>query len=175
MSKSSTTTVRRTPVQAVSAASDTMLVHAETLTVETRERVELVDVTVEIAERVRLSGLREGTVSIFSLHTTCAVFINEAQQALHSDIKQFLEQVAARDGGWRHNDPAHSDCDRSNADSHLRAMLLGHSLTLQVTAGEPVLGQWQRVIVGELDGPRTRTLRVQMMGLGPGASPGGSV
>ena len=62
-----------------------------------------------------------------------------------------------------HNDPAHSDCDRLNADAHLRAMLLGHSLTLQVTGSEVVLGQWQRVLVAELDGPRSRTLRVQIM------------
>ena len=64
-----------------------------------------------------------------------------------------------------HNDPQHSDCDRVNADAHLRAMLLGHSLTLQVSGGEPVLGQWQRVLVAELDGPRSRTLRVQVMGI----------
>jgi secondary thiamine-phosphate synthase enzyme len=51
-----------------------------------------------------------------------------------------------------------------NADSHLRAMLLGHSLTLQVTGGEVVLGQWQRVLAAEMDGPRARTIRVQLMG-----------
>jgi secondary thiamine-phosphate synthase enzyme len=65
-----------------------------------------------------------------------------------------------------HNDPEHSDCDRGNADAHLRAMLLGHSVTLQVSGGEVVLGQWQRVLVAELDGPRSRSLRVQIMGLG---------
>jgi len=178
MSKSSTTTVRRAPVHAVSTSSGTLVVHADTLIVQTEQRVELVDVTDQITARVRGAAVREGTVNIFSMHTTCAVFINEAQQALHSDIKQFLEQVVARDAEWRHNDPDHSDCDRFNADSHLRAMLLGHSLTLQVTGGEPVLGQWQRVLVGELDGPRARTLRVQVMGIGsacgPSAAPEGS-
>ena len=63
-----------------------------------------------------------------------------------------------------HNDPAHSDCDRMNADSHLRAMLLGHSLTLPISGGEVVLGQWQRILLAELDGPRPRTIRVQIMG-----------
>jgi secondary thiamine-phosphate synthase enzyme len=99
------------------------------------------------------------------MHTTCAVFINEAQTALHADIKKFLDQAVARDAAWLHNDPSQSDCDRMNADSHLRAMLLGHSLTLQVTGGELALGQWQRVIVAELDGPRARTLRLQAMGM----------
>jgi secondary thiamine-phosphate synthase enzyme len=63
-----------------------------------------------------------------------------------------------------HNDPEHSDCDRNNADAHLRAMLLGHSMTLQIAGGELVLGQWQRVIAAELDGPRTRTFRMQVQG-----------
>ena len=170
MSKSSTTTVRRAPVVGVSTSSGTLRMHADTLVVQTEQRVELVDVTDQIAECVRRAAVGEGTVHIFSMHTTCAVFINEAQQALHSDIKQFLEQVVARDAEWQHNDPTQSDCDRFNADSHLRAMLLGHSLTLQVTGGEPVLGQWQRVIVGELDGPRARTLRVQVMGIGNAAA-----
>ena len=54
--------------------------------------------------------------------------------------QRFLEQIVARDGEWMHNDPQHSDCDRMNADAHLRAMLLGHSLTLQISGGELVLG-----------------------------------
>ena len=102
---------------------------------------------------------------MWSLHTTCAVFINENQSALHADILSFLEQTVSRDGKWRHNDPEFSDCDRNNADAHLRAMLLGHSMTLQITGGELVLGQWQRVLAAELDGPRTRSLRVQIQGV----------
>jgi secondary thiamine-phosphate synthase enzyme len=99
------------------------------------------------------------------MHTTCALFINEAQKALHADILHVLEQVVDRDAEWMHNDPQHSDCDRMNADSHLRAMLLGHSVTLQIGAGELVLGQWQRVLVAELDGPRARSVRIQVMGV----------
>ena len=140
-------------------------VRADTVTVQTKERVELKDITGEIVELVRRSGVRDGIVSIWSMHTTCAVFINEAQRALHADIKRLLEAMVERHADWMHNDPQHSDCDRVNADSHLRAMLLGHSLTLQVSGGEPVLGQWQRVLVAELDGPRSRTLRVQVMGV----------
>src|SRR5207302_736806 len=55
--------------------------------------------------------------------------------------------------------------DRMNADSHLRAMLLGHNLTLQVSGGEVVLGQWQRVLLAELDGPRAGSLRIQIFGI----------
>jgi secondary thiamine-phosphate synthase enzyme len=140
------------------------MVRGETLTVPTAERVELIDVTDRIVALVRASAVRDGIVSLWSMHTTFAIFMNESQKALHADIKRLLETMVARDAGWMHNDPVHSDCDRSNADAHLRAMLLGHSLTLQVSGGELVLGQWQRVLVAELDGPRSRTLRVQMMG-----------
>jgi secondary thiamine-phosphate synthase enzyme len=121
-------------------------------------------VTDTVIEHVRRSGVGEGLASLWSMHTTCALFINEAQTALHADILRVLEQMVDRDAQWMHNDPEHSDCDRMNADSHLRAMLLGHSVTLQVTAGEPVLGQWQRVLVGEMDGPRARSIRIQVMG-----------
>jgi secondary thiamine-phosphate synthase enzyme len=150
----------------VAKASGDFAVRAETLTIQTEERVELIDITDRLVELVRASGVRDGIVSLWSMHTTCAVFINEAQRALHADIKRLLETMVDRDADWMHNDPQHSDCDRVNADSHLRAMLLGHSLTLQVSAGQPVLGQWQRVLVAELDGPRSRTLRVQVMGVG---------
>jgi secondary thiamine-phosphate synthase enzyme len=165
MSKSSTVTKRVSPMAGASATNGGLIVRAETVTVQTAERIELHDLTDRVTAFVHASGVREGTVSVWSLHTTCAVFINEVQAALHADIKRFLDLAVARDGAWMHNDPAHSDCDRMNADSHLRAMLLGHSLTLQVAGGDLVLGQWQRVLIAELDGPRARTIRLQAMGI----------
>ena len=140
-------------------------VREDSFLVQTNQRVQLLDITDTIVERVRRSGIRAGLVNVFSLHTTCALFVNEAQQALHADILRLLEQVVDRDAAWLHNDPQHSDCDRMNADSHLRAMVLGHSVTLQVSGGKPVLGQWQRVLVAEMDGPRPRSMRVQTMGV----------
>jgi secondary thiamine-phosphate synthase enzyme len=159
-------TVRETPVARTTAASiGGMAVVAETIEIDTTERIELVDLTDTVMAFVRQSGVKEGLISLWSMHTTCSVFINESQQALEADIKGFLETIAGRGGYYRHNDPKHSDCDRQNADSHLRAMVLGHSLTLQVSGGELVVGQWQRVLCGELDGPRTRTVRAQVMGI----------
>ena len=141
-----------------------MTVRAETVTIETAERFELVDITDQLRAFLSRAQIAEGLLSVWSLHTTCAVFINEAQRALHADIKRALEQIIARETDWMHNDPKHSDCDRSNADAHLRAMLLGHNLTLQISGGALVLGQWQRVLAAELDGPRTRSLRLQALG-----------
>jgi secondary thiamine-phosphate synthase enzyme len=165
MSKRSTVTVREQPVADVASVSGALQVHGETLTVETDQRIQVVDLTEQAMGLVRRLHIREGHLNLFSTHTTCTVFINEFQKALLSDMTRFLEDVVARDAEYLHNDPAHSDCDRMNADSHLRAMLLGHSLTLQVSGGEIVLGQWQRILMAELDGPRSRTLRLSVMGV----------
>lgn len=166
MSKASQVTVRETPVQEVTSVSaGGMVIQGEHLVVESSERVELVDLTDRVMALVRRSGLREGMVSLWSMHTTCALFINESQTALLADIRRVLEEFAAPDQYYRHNDPAHSDCSRANADAHLRALLLGHSVTLQMSGGELVLGQWQRILMAELDGPRSRTLRVQLLGM----------
>ena len=101
---------------------------------------------------------------VTSLHTTLALFINEYQAALLEDIRTFLEESVVRERYYKHNDPAHSDCDRSNADAHLRALLLGHHLVLPIRNGELLLGAFQSVILAELDGPRERALQVQILG-----------
>lgn len=165
MSKSSLTSVRQTPAADVRTTAASVTIHAETMTLETSDRVELVDLTERIGAVVARSKVKEGLVSVWSMHTTCALFINEVQTALHADIKQFLENTVSSEAPWVHNDPRHSDCDRNNADAHLRAIILGHSMTLQISGAELVLGQWQRILAAELDGPRTRGIRVQVQGL----------
>jgi secondary thiamine-phosphate synthase enzyme len=166
MTRSSTLTVRDRPVEEMATATvGGLTIRSQTLTVPTDHRVELVDLTALMMAFVAKGGIREGLVSLWSMHTTCALFINEFQTALLADIKGFLERMIARDEAYVHNDPQYSDCDRMNADSHLRAMLLGHHLTMQVSGGEVVLGQWQRILMAELDGPRARSLRVQIIGI----------
>lgn len=166
MSRSSVVTVRETPVaKTASVSAGGLAVVAETIEVDTNERIELVDLTDTVMAFVRRSGVQEGLLSLWSMHTTCTVFINESQPALEADILAFLEDAVARTKYYKHNDPAHSDCDRQNADAHLRAMLLGHSVTMQISGGELVVGQWQRVLCGEMDGPRTRTIRAQVQGI----------
>jgi len=138
--------------------------HTRTLTVSTRERLELLNVTDLLAARVRESGIRQGIALVNSMHTTLALFINEYQPALLDDIRAFIEELVARDRYYKHNDPNFSDCDRSNADAHLRATLLGHSLVLPVEDGRLALGTFQSVILAELDGPRDRVLQLQLLG-----------
>lgn len=136
----------------------------EYLSLKTEERIQLIDVTPRLISRARRSEVKDGLLLVQSLHTTMAVFINEVQDALLSDIRTFLETVAPRSADWMHNDPRYSDCDRQNADAHLRAMLLGHSLVLPICDGELVLGTFQSVIAAELDGPRNRALHVHVLG-----------
>ena len=171
MSRSSVVTVRETPVaKATSASVGGFAVVAETIEVDTTERLELVDLTDTVMEFVRRSGVSEGLLSLWSMHTTFTVLINDSQKALQADMTSFLEHVVPRGHYYQHNDPKHSDCDRQNADSQLRAMLLGHSVTMQISGGELVIGQWQRVLCGEMDGPRTRKIRAQVQGLAPAST-----
>jgi secondary thiamine-phosphate synthase enzyme len=100
-----------------------------------------------------------------SLHTTASVLINEWDEALLHDAKGFFEQVVIRDQYYRHNDPDHSDCERKNADSHMRGMLMGQTLCLQVRNASVRLGTWQSIIFAEFDGPRSRSLAVQVSGV----------
>ncbi len=139
--------------------------YIETICYKTRERLELINITRDLNEVVRKHGLKAGFVMVQSLHTTTAVFINEFQQALVEDIKSFLEKLVGRIEYWRHNDPKISECNRKNADSHLRAMVLGHTISVPVRDGELALGTWQSVILAELDGPRDRAIHVQVLGI----------
>ncbi len=139
--------------------------YLETIIYKTRERLELINITRDLNDLIRKRGLRAGLVIVQSLHTTTAVFINEFQQALVDDMKAALEKIVGRLDYWRHNDPRLSECDRRNADSHLRAMFLGHTLSLPVREGALALGTWQSIILAELDGPRERTVQVQVLGV----------
>jgi secondary thiamine-phosphate synthase enzyme len=105
-----------------------------------------------------------GIALINTLHTTCAVFINEFQSALIDDLKGLVEKLVPERHGYRHDDPRFSDCERGNAHSHLRAALLGRSVALGVNNGELTLGRFQSVIFAEFDGPRKREISVQVIG-----------
>lgn len=149
----------------VEVATGTYRVVSTLVKVQTQEREELHNMTQLVRDFVKSSGIRAGSVIISSLHTTSAIFINEWQEALIHDVKAYLASAVSKDNYYRHNDPQWSDCDRHNADSHLRTLLLGMSLCLQIADGDLVLGEWQSVLMAELDGPRERSIRIQAMGI----------
>jgi secondary thiamine-phosphate synthase enzyme len=130
----------------------------------TQEKFEFLNLTARVEQLVAESGVRDGMVLIQSLHSTAAVFVNEWQDALLDDFRVLLEQAVRADAPWRHNDPRYSDCQRGNAVSHLRALLLGASAILAVRGGQVVRGTWQSIILAELDGPRTRSVSLQVFG-----------
>jgi len=149
----------------VEVATGTFRVVSSMVKVQTEEREELHNLTRLVRDFVQSAGIKAGSITVSSLHTTSAIFLNEWQEALIHDVKAYLASAISREGYYRHNDPAWSDCDRHNADSHLRTMLLGMSLTLQVANGDVVLGEWQSIIMAEWDGPRERSIRLQAMGI----------
>ncbi len=143
-----------------------MIIQSRTIQLDTRTQVQLFDLTQQVKQFVAESGVRNGMGVVSTLHTTTGVFYTETQDALWDDVDAFLRRVVADKTGYKHNDPALSDCERKNAAAHLRAIMLGGSLALQVENGELVLGQFQRIIFAELDGPRPRSVRMQFMGVG---------
>ena len=142
-----------------------MKTQLDTFVVRSSQKQEMIDITPEVIEATREAGIRNGFVGIFSQHTTAGVMVNEFQPALLADIGDFLNRVIEDGIPYRHNSPEWSDCDRGNATSHLRSLLFSNSVILPVVDGKPVLGQFQSVIMAELDGPRERTIKIQCLGV----------
>ena len=141
-----------------------MKTQLETLALKTTEKQQLINITSRVKQAVMASGIRNGFIGLFSQHTTAALMVTEFQNALLDDIACFLRRVVADDLQYKHNSPEFSDCDRKNAASHLRSMLFNNSVVLPVSEGELVLGQFQSVVLAEMDGPRERSLKVQFLG-----------
>ena len=135
--------------------------------VESGEGVTIHNLMPAIHEAIKNTGIKNGFVTVTSQHTTTAIAINEHEERLLDDIKAFLERLAPPGDEYRHNDIALRDCppdEPENAHSHLVGMLLGSSEVIAITDGELVLGQYQSVMLYELDGPRTRKVNVQVIG-----------
>jgi secondary thiamine-phosphate synthase enzyme len=137
----------------------------ESLTVRTQSKLQMINLTSQIDECIAKSGVRNGFAGVFSQHTTAVLLVNEWQSALLDDIGEFLHRVVEEGLPYKHNSPLFSDCDRGNATSHLRSLLFNNSVLLPVVDGKALLGQFQSLILAELDGPRERTLKVQILGV----------
>src|ERR1700694_2917937 len=137
----------------------------ETFTMLSEHRTQILDITKTIRDVMLSADIKEGILLVNSLHTTCALFVNEFQGALVEDLKSMIETLVAENVGYRHDDPRYSDCERGNAHSHLRAALLGRSVAVGISGGELSLGRFQSILFAELDGPRPRNIDVQIMGV----------
>src|SRR5438270_12599498 len=137
----------------------------------TTEPIQFVDVTDDVARAVRSTGVQNGIVTIVSRHTTMAVRIQEAEPLLLEDLLSFLKRLAPSTAHYQHNDfrirTHHMHDDESpNGHSHCLQFLLGTSETVPVVDGELALGEWQRLFLVELDGPRPkREVLIQTVGV----------
>jgi len=123
-----------------------------TLRVSTEARLETIPITDRVADVVP-DDLAAGTCHLFSQHTTAGILVNEDEPRLREDVESFLAELVP-DGGHRHD-----ELD-GNADSHLRAALIGGDATIPVSDGALALGTWQSILLVECDGPRERELVV---------------
>ena len=134
---------------------------------ETGNGLSIHDLTKSIQQQIKLSGISNGTIAITTQHTTTALAINENEERLVEDIKVFFKNLIPADDKYLHNDIHLRDCpddEPENAHSHLAAMLLGSSESIAIVNGELVLGQYQSVMLCELDGPRQRKISLQIIG-----------
>jgi secondary thiamine-phosphate synthase enzyme len=143
----------------------TYKITSTTLVIRTDARVELKSITSEIAAFVEHASIRDGIVHVSSLHTTAGLMMNEVQDALLSDMANMFEQLIPSAAYYKHNDPLLSDCGRRNGDAHLRAVVVGHSVSIPIVDGRLKIGTWQQVLLTEFDGPNNRKIHLQVMGI----------
>lgn len=136
-----------------------MKVHTEYLTMQTRQRREMVHITPRVEEIVQRSGVQDGLCFVSPMHITAAIYVNDLEEGLIEDIWEWLETVAPARPDYKHHQTG-----EDNGDAHLKAMLLHHETTLPVTKGTLDLGTWQRIFYAEFDGQRRKRVIVKVLG-----------
>jgi secondary thiamine-phosphate synthase enzyme len=134
-----------------------MTVRHETITVETKRREETIDITSRVKAAVTRAKIGDGIVTVTVAHTTAGVFVNEnADSDVQKDILTALERMVPRDEKYEHAE--------GNGPAHIKAVLIGNSVTLAIRDGAIALGTWQGVYFAELDGPRERSATITVIG-----------
>lgn len=129
------------------------------ISVKTSARTQMIDITSEVREAVAASGVSDGLVHVYSMHTTGAIAINEnADPAVERDILACINKVIPFDDNFRHME--------GNSAAHIKVSLFGPSELIPLEKGRLVLGTWQGIFFCEFDGPRTRKVKVTVL---PGA------
>jgi len=135
-----------------------MKVFFEDISVSTKNRTELIDITCNVEEIMRKSGIRNGLCLIHAVHSTVAIIVNENESGLTKDVVKKIQQDFPKGAGWLH------DMVDDNADAHLASSFISPSRIFPVRDGRLVRGTWQNMFLLELDGPRTRRVSVEVMG-----------
>jgi len=135
--------------------------HTEYLTFNIPSKMAFVNITPQVEEAVRKSGVREGLVLCNSMHITASVFINDDESGLHHDYEVWLEKLAphAPPSQYRHNDTG-----EDNADAHMKRQVMGREVVVAVTEGKLDFGPWEQIFYGEFDGNRRKRVLIKVLG-----------
>lgn len=136
--------------------------YTEHLTFNVPERMAFLNITHQLEEAVRKSGVAEGIVLCNAMHITASVFINDNESGLHEDYKRWLEELAPFDAS-----PAryhHNRTGEDNADAHMKRQVMGREVVIAITGGKLDFGPWEQVFYGEFDGRRPKRVLVKVIG-----------
>lgn len=128
----------------------------QTFNLKSRQRCELIEITDQVRDAIAASGIRTGTVVVYTPHTTAAITINEnADPDVVTDLLAGLDRIAPLDNDYRHAE--------GNSAAHIKSSLVGAEETLIIEEGGPLLGTWQGIYFCEFDGPRSRKVHIRIM------------
>jgi secondary thiamine-phosphate synthase enzyme len=137
-----------------------MKAYTQYLWFNTEKRYDIVNITAEVEEAVKKSGVKEGICLVNAMHITSSVFINDNESGLHKDFMKWLEKLAPYNpGGYAHNLTG-----EDNADAHLKRTIMGREVVVAITNGRLDLGTWERIFYGEFDGQRKKRVLVKIIG-----------
>ncbi|MCS6806598.1 MAG: secondary thiamine-phosphate synthase enzyme YjbQ [Acidobacteriota bacterium] len=127
----------------------------------TPTRMAFINITPQVEECVRESGVQEGLALVNAMHITASVFINDDEAGLHHDYSQWLERLAPHEptGQYRHNDTG-----EDNADAHMKRQIMGREVVVAITKGRLDFGPWEQIFYGEFDGRRRKRVLVKIIG-----------
>ena len=126
----------------------------------TRQRREFVNITPQVDECVRESGIKEGLALVNAMHITASVFINDDESGLHADFEKWLEEMAPEKPYAQY---AHNGAE-DNADAHLKRQIMGREVVVAITGGRLDFGPWERIFYAEFDGKRRKRVLVKIIG-----------
>ncbi len=124
-------------------------------------RMDFVNVTPQVEEAVRASGVREGLCLVNAMHITASVFINDDEPGLHADYKRWLEELAPHEPVSRYE---HNRTGEDNGDAHHKRQVMGREVVVAITAGRLDFGPWEQIFYGEFDGRRKKRALVKIIG-----------
>jgi secondary thiamine-phosphate synthase enzyme len=135
--------------------------YREELWFNTQTRRAFINITPEVEDALRKSGITEGLCLVNAMHISASVFINDDERGLHHDYEVFLEKLAPHEpiSQYRHNDTG-----EDNADAHIKRQLMGREVVVAITNGELDFGPWEQIFYGEFDGRRRNRVLVKIIG-----------